>query len=327
MSFAKRVALFPSESTNGYGDSTRRVLERAGFSVSKLPPLLSREVLLRRFQVDVIIVSWLDNYLVCDRSGRFRLTGLFKFVLALLLMRRIADTLVFVRHNSIPHHYRGGHQERLEKLIDWLERRFDHVVVHSPAQTDCRRCFIGHPLYASTSATVPEADPHPRRLLMFGTIAPYKGILDVIAALPAGLELEIAGPAVDASYLEQVQEAARGKNVIVVPGFIEDGEIIERLRSSRGLLIAQAHSRNYVSGVLMFALSHRVPAFTLSNSYAEWVAAELPEAGIFVFDTVPQLLAGAMGEAPFPPSRAGVEDLFGDVPLGLAWRKLLDAVP
>lgn len=328
MNFASRVALFPEHSTNGYGDSTRRVLEQAGFSVVELPPLKSREVLLRRFQADVIIVSWLDNYLVSKRSGRVCVVGLLKLALAILLMRHVASTLVFVRHNSVPHHYNGIHAARLQGFIDWLERRFDHVVVHSPEQAiGGRRRFIGHPLYPSDSTSDLAAQPEPIsrscRLIMFGNIAPYKRILDVIAALPVDVELEVAGPIVDYEYLERVKRAAQDKNVLVTTGFIEDRKILERLRSSRGLLIAQVNSRSYVSGVLMFALSHRVPVYVLSDAYTEWVSKKLPKAGVFVFPTLPELLARASEDDDTGLSWGGVEELFGDHRLGPEWRKLL----
>ena len=52
-----------------------------------------------------------------------------------------------------------------------------------------------------------------RRALFVGRIAPHKGVDDLIEALPEGLGLDVAGPALNERFLADLHELARGKDV------------------------------------------------------------------------------------------------------------------
>ena len=99
------IAYFPSDdSSNAYTQSMRDILATLGslqrFEFrSRLLGLLKGDF--RR--VDAIVVNWIDNDLINNRSGRLSLWGMSKLMLKTLVIRTCARRRIFVRHNLYPH--------------------------------------------------------------------------------------------------------------------------------------------------------------------------------------------------------------------------------
>ncbi len=51
------------------------------------------------------------------------------------------------------------------------------------------------------------------RVLFVGRLLPHKGVADLIAGLPAGMHLDLVGPATHAGHLEYLKQCAAGKAV------------------------------------------------------------------------------------------------------------------
>ncbi len=65
--------------------------------------------------------------------------------------------------------------------------------------------------------------------LFVGRLLPHKGVADLIAALPAGMRLDLLGPAPDAAYLDQVKLRSAGKDVTFRHG-ADDVELVAAYR-------------------------------------------------------------------------------------------------
>lgn len=77
----------------------------------------------------------------------------------------------------------------------------------------------------------PGQQPRQPRLLHVGRILSYKGIHDILDALPEGVGLDIVGPAYDENYLRTLKERSQGKDVVFLTD-LGDGPLIEKYQRS-----------------------------------------------------------------------------------------------
>jgi glycosyltransferase involved in cell wall biosynthesis len=81
-----------------------------------------------------------------------------------------------------------------------------------------------------TDKFTPEpATPRDGGALFVGRLLPHKGVVDLIAALPDGMRLDLVGPAANAAYLEYVKQRAAGKHVVFRHG-ADDAELVDAYR-------------------------------------------------------------------------------------------------
>ncbi len=69
------------------------------------------------------------------------------------------------------------------------------------------------------------------RVLFVGRLLPHKGVADLIAGLPAGMHLDLIGPATHAAHLEYLKQCAAGKLVSFRHG-CDDAELIDAYRKA-----------------------------------------------------------------------------------------------
>jgi glycosyltransferase involved in cell wall biosynthesis len=112
--------------------------------------------------------------------------------------RRLGIRSTLICHNVLPHE-----RSQVDQFLTRLAlRQADHLIVHSTAQegvarnllADCVTTVTPHPSYASFQARRWTRDQARAQLnldgnvlLFFGLVRPYKGLLDLIEALPAVL--------------------------------------------------------------------------------------------------------------------------------------------
>ncbi|RPI57172.1 MAG: glycosyltransferase family 1 protein [Acidobacteria bacterium] len=81
-----------------------------------------------------------------------------------------------------------------------------------------------------TDRFAPEpATPRDGGALFVGRLLPHKGVVDLIAALPDGMRLDLVGPAANAAYLEYAKQRAAGKHVVFRHGS-DDAELVDAYR-------------------------------------------------------------------------------------------------
>jgi glycosyltransferase involved in cell wall biosynthesis len=86
----------------------------------------------------------------------------------------------------------------------------------------------------------PRSEPqHDGSVVFLGRVLPHKGIHFLIEGLPAGVALDVVGPAPDAAYLERLRALAAGHDVrrdVRFHGALPDSEVIARLGRAMALV-------------------------------------------------------------------------------------------
>lgn len=84
----------------------------------------------------------------------------------------------------------------------------------------------------------------PRRVLFVGRIAPHKGVDDLVEALPAGLGLDIAGPALSERFLGDLRELALGKDVRFHHDW-DDDRLVDGYRQALAVVLPSVYHDRY----------------------------------------------------------------------------------
>jgi glycosyltransferase involved in cell wall biosynthesis len=164
------------------------------------------------FNIDTIIFNWIEN-LGVRKAGKFQFI-LFLFAFFVLKIRRVK--IIWVFHNIHPH--QG--ESKISKWTKQIMYRHSHLIVtHSKeaakylkAKTTCPIAFYHHPL--NTNLVKKENITHHSLkksidLLIWGSIEPYKGILEFLKYLKDSnkkWKVKIAGKCTDSHYEKELKE-------------------------------------------------------------------------------------------------------------------------
>lgn len=320
-----------SHAGNAYIERNQEILARLG-AVANVPRarelaiiLVRRLLSLRSCKIyDVLIVGWAENVLI-DRGGRLTLRGRLEYRIFLWICRRLSRSLVYVRHNTLPHNARTLDARRLAVLISKGQGRADAIVAHSPVfRTEAACHYVPHPLYDVSPAAQSRADCY----VVFGRIQPYKNIDVLVEAWSGPSELLILGPCDDHGYLAKLKALASGKPVRFDVGFKSEAEIAVRISAAAGVIIVNDPASAIVSGSLFFALSCGSRVFVLQTPFHDWLATTPLGDVVQIFETIPALVAGVaqddLAAAPDNASiRAEAEKLFGDDRVARGWQAVI----
>lgn len=81
-------------------------------------------------------------------------------------------------------------------------------------------------------------------VIFVGRLLPHKGVNDLIAALPGGMQLDLIGPAPDARYLQDLESLARGKAVRFRHN-VSDAELVQAYRRSLCVVLPSVYDDMY----------------------------------------------------------------------------------
>jgi glycosyltransferase involved in cell wall biosynthesis len=268
-----------------------------------VPSLFRAVRFLRRQRPDVLVLQWwtgtvLHSYLVLCLAAR-------------LLRIRVVVEFHEVQDTGEAQHRWAARYVRT--MIKPLLRRTDGVVVHSRFdQVALRETYdlagvpdeiarhgpFDHHDRAVPAARRPAADGT-CRLLFFGTIRPYKGLEDLIAAfagLPAGYTLTVVGETWEGWTLpaELIAASPAADRITFVNRYVADREVDAFFAAAD--LVVLPYRRSSASGPLHIAMSHGLPVVvTAVGGLVE--AAERYTGATFVPAGDPGALAGAIREA------------------------------
>lgn len=266
----------------------------------------------RRF--DYLILNWIESaaYGPQGTPSIWRAARLHAYLLA---AKAVAGRVVWVRHNNYPHGVISKEAKlRAEKLLARIEDRVDVVITHSPVEANGKRKYVPHPLY-STNADASNPLSVKDYFFLFGHMAPYKKLDEVIRFAPPDINLVVAGPANNRAHLAQLQALAQGKsNIHLMPGFLDSAVAARIALDSRGIIVANADADMVVSGSHIYALSLGVPLFAVRTPFVDWLSNSSGLGGVHAFDSLESLLdaLSRTAEAGTRPDPARVDELFGD---------------
>lgn len=158
-------------------------------------------------------IEWLERV-----PGLRRLPELW-FAVVLATARALGVHVVWTAHNVLPHAPVFADDVRARRR---LVRSAGLVISHSAAAAELvakrfgrprREAIIPHPPYGISRAQVPRSEGDGPTLLFFGTLAPYKGVTELLEAFGrvaygSGLRLTVAGRCRDERLREELQRLA-----------------------------------------------------------------------------------------------------------------------
>lgn len=219
-------------------------------------------------------------------------------LLPLFIFMLFGGKVVWTVHNSDPHR---GNYLRFNRFIRILfARHCAKLFAHSePAKEFIAQKLqvpldkiqvIPHPIYPVTRITKEEAStiikkilpdvPSGKTFLMYGHIAPYKGILEIVKLFKdMDSQLLIAGKIKDQGYFEEIQATCQNiHNVTLLPRYIEEYEeqalfsyvdaIIfnfKKILTSGSILLAGSYGTPIISRPVLTAIPDSFTIETFEN--------------------------------------------------------------
>jgi beta-1,4-mannosyltransferase len=243
MSDTRRIFLYPqtpfghTEGANDYMDRLRALLDQP-FRVINKPTRLGLIDLLRRLpQTDIVYLNWIED-LADKRFGYVQLALLLPL---LLICRLCGKQVVWFVHNNVSHSPRHWRAKRYTVL---LMKQFAHTVLahaEEASRVSAGRAVAvcDHPAPGFTPLPPDEASWD---LLIWGSVSPYKGVLEFVrlhAAHPElrGLKVLVAGKFSSAELFEAALAAAH-PNLTLRNEMIPERELPRLLAQSRYVLFA-----------------------------------------------------------------------------------------
>ena len=189
----------------------------------------------------------------------------------LLLLKIRFKKLLYVKHNHYPHNIESKSINKIKYLMKIIVRFADFAVIHSP--TEHNFTYLPHPLYKYPLKLSPSAiSPDFERYIIFGRIARYKKIEDVIVAFPDNKKLIVAGGCEDKGYLSFLEGLIKDKTNITIKGcFISDADAANLIKGCNGLILSHSNEDMIVSGIFFYSLTLGVKVYALQTPFLSWV--------------------------------------------------------
>ncbi len=266
--------LYPGQSDR---DPSQSPLTVAGahYSIDSLNPLTWFGTFrwIRAHRPDVVVISWWTTFLAPAW-----------LTLAVLLRIFLRRPLVILCHNVLPHE-----ASRFDRLATrWVLGLGTRLIVQSDAEKLRLAALlprqpvdvVPHPVYDMFAGGPPNREqaraalglPHDVPvLLFFGMVRPYKGLSDILAALPdirarlGTVRLLIAGEFWDdkTAYLEEIEHLGVRDLVQIDDRYIPN-ESVPLYFGAANLLVAPYHSMTG-SGVVQMAVGFGLPVVTTAG--------------------------------------------------------------
>lgn len=209
------------------------------------------------FTTNVYILNWPEN-IIFGSHGKIKYY-LFKIIVFLFTLK--GGKIIWFLHNLEPHE---GHNRYTKATFDYLFKKSSANICFSKAAYELsnknapvgKSYYFPHPFknfgYAALDKTK-TCD-----VLIWGSIIPYKGILEFLKAKPnigAYLKILIVGRCKDASYESKIRQY-ENENVIIENRFIDFGELQELIAKSRYVVFPYLSGSVSSSGALMDTLQY-----------------------------------------------------------------------
>lgn len=282
------VSIFPKNSTNAYLFRIKECFEQLEgvtvrtIGVREILGSLADAIHRRR---RVVIVNWIENFAV--KEGAFDVLGAVKVVAACLLMRLAYGRVAYCLHNYYPHGLKAEHRRYASRLISVIRLLVDVTYCHSPMVREAE--YVPHPLYDPKFDVLSAAKLN--RFVMFGRIARYKKLEELVSVWPTSVSLLILGPCSDPEYLDYLKSIAC-ENIIFDVRYVPELEAKNEVARSAGLIVTHVGDEAIVSGSIFFAMSLGTTVYSTKNQFVSWAESILGSNVILGFDCVSSLIDG-----------------------------------
>lgn len=245
-------------SSNPYIQQLKKAISMHGLYVDAATSDKAFPDLLRNgMRSDMIIFNWLENL-------PLRRLGLLQTIIAigyLHLLRARRIKIVWIKHNKTSHGEKWFAVIRLMQRI--LNRYADHIVTHAldiDLSDANKLMYLPHPSNIGPDAVLLPDEPEEPiiDLLIWGSLSPYKGVLEFLQfaendACLRQLKVHVAGKCMP-EYWEQLKKYSGG-NVTLENQFIKEEELANLFRKTRFILFTYNKKSIMSSGVLIDSLA------------------------------------------------------------------------
>lgn len=266
-----KIGYFPPPSKeNSYTIKMFNLLGTLGY-ISVVTPKKFIDFI-RRPKFDYVFINWLENKSF-RKNGSFSLSGFLYSITWFLILKIKAKKIVYVKHNNYPHNTSGLSKKLGIYLIRFFVKYSNIVIVHSPASVKSKKInYIPHPLYDlhlndNASEYSSQDKNEGGYYTCFGRIERYKKIDELIKFWPSDIPLIIQGLCHDKSYLSQIIEMSKGKNINISTSFISDEQASKLLKESKGVIIPSDSESMIVSGTFFFAITVKTPIIAINSDF------------------------------------------------------------
>lgn len=286
-------------STAGAQAGQRRLVVMQSFSrlTDRSNPYLSLLVTAVSAEVDVVGFSWrralLGRWdvlhlhwpeLVFRRAASWRTAVLGALLLVVVLRARLTGrAIVRTVHNPRPHDTGARWQGWLLAKVDAATSGWVLLNPFTTPPGDAPAVVIVHGHYRDWYAQHPEHDPEQGRLVFFGLVRRYKGVvglLDAFSTVPdAHARLHVVGAVDGEDLLLQLESAAvADPRVVLALGHASDAALAEQIH--RAQLVVLPYRELHNSGAVLLALSLGRPVLVPDNAVTAALAAEVGDAWV-----------------------------------------------
>ncbi|HTJ11369.1 MAG TPA: glycosyltransferase [Dinghuibacter sp.] len=239
-------------SGNPYIEHLKTALGSAGLLVDPLSYENAFADFVRNaWRAHLVVLNWMED-VPSKRSGLLQMAILVPYLAGL---RLLGKRVVWIRHNRAPHQTeRRGIKRAFSGYLGFVASR---IVCHSrDALSGSKSVFRYHP---SAATVVDEVSPGETDLLIWGSIAPYKGIREFLEyasgdARLSGLRIHVVGRCADPAYWEDLQRL-KGPGMVLVNAFATPEELVRLFERSRCILFTYKRDSVSSSGVLIDSLA------------------------------------------------------------------------
>ncbi|MBV61966.1 MAG: hypothetical protein CMH65_11790 [Nevskiales bacterium] len=332
----RAIHVYPPQpdAVNVYQRSMATAYAQLGLQVVPMTMESMLQTPLKRY--DRVVINWPELRVLNARGG----VSLPRWVYVNLWLRWVRSRcrqLVFVLHNHYAHDTTGAAQRATRALVERTRGLADRVVVHAPRLEgwDARHRYVPHPLYPTAApetgtAFTASLGALEHCYLVFGVIAEYKRLHELLDCWPAEQPLLLVGKAQDAGYVDRLNAIIARRRlspaVRVMPGFVSESEAALLLQRCKATLLLHDSAEMIASGSFFHAISYGATVLVRDRPWYQHIRSEFNQ--FHSFEDLPALVrrvaADEVARLDVEAVRAEATAAFGQRRLEQALRAALD---
>lgn len=265
----KQVFYFPFKSPqNSYLELMQDAWSDLGFEVNDVRDIWRLESM-RNHSGSIVVLNWFEENVA--RKSENSLLAWPLFVLKFRMLKFLGLKIICVRHNRRPvNEVSKQHIKVFNRAVKYLEDQSDAVIMHSEVEAyKLGVNYVPHPIYTLLDAENNTGE-NQQYHLVFGKIKRYKHVDRLLTMWPLNTPLLIAGEVEDEGYKGELKALSnsRGLDVRFDSHRVSDDKLNRYFENTKAVVIPYVDSCCIVSGVLIHALSARLPIITMKSDFS-----------------------------------------------------------
>lgn len=289
-------------------------LRALGLPVGPITDALLRDWRVPR-RAKVSFLNWFEDRLAASPRP---LLEFVRSALVLILLKIRVKHIVWVRHNESPH--AGRDMPYLYPiLLKLLGRASSATVSFRPSRL--AQYVVPHPGYRSAMQRIMSSGQRKNHFLLFGSVRPNKGYLELLRCWPPGRRLVILGSCADEQLSEQIRAVIRERGLAALwhERFVPDEELNAWLSEARYAIVTHREGTSIVSGTFYHAASFGVNVLVSPGDFLAHLQ--------MYYSFVNPLVEGSSKRCNYIEPEdvvAEFETINGDQPRQAAWMHIFD---